>query len=73
MEFACPLERVEQFTVVQLTFLEAARPLAGNLALNEPAEDQVHRLTAGRCTELRPDLISDVDARHVIARGRPRC
>lgn len=50
MEFACPLERVEQFTVVQLTFLEAARPLAGNLALNEPAEDQVHRLTAGRCT-----------------------
>lgn len=73
MEFACPLERVEQFTVVQLTFLETARPLAGNLALNESAEDHVHRPMAGRGTELRPDLVSDVDARHVITRGRPRC
>jgi hypothetical protein len=72
LQLAGTLERVENDLVVDSAVTDPPSPVAFDLTLDEPPEDLRHRPVAGGAPELRPDLVGDMNARHVITtRGPP--
>ena len=73
MELLGAVERLEHLGVVDRAVADASLAMLPDLPLDQLAEHEGQRTVGRERPELRPDLLGDPDASHVIARRGRRC